>query len=85
MAEIEKKDSVGMDMVYQTIEANITNPVGVYLLPSYTGAFRLDKQKALVENSCRIINERINNEKPTLNFSEKVMVRTIRADSLCNS
>ena len=49
MAEIEKKDNVGMDMVYQTIEANITNPVGVYLLPSYAGAFELDKQKALVE------------------------------------
>lgn len=55
MAEIEKKDSVGMDMVYQTIEANITNPVGVYLLPSYAGAFELDKQKAIGrENSCRI-------------------------------
>ena len=50
MAESEKKDSVGMDMVYQTIEANITNPVGVYLLPSYAGAFELDKQKALVED-----------------------------------
>ena len=45
MAEIEKKDSVGMDMVYQTIEANITNPVGVYLLPSYAGAFELEQTK----------------------------------------
>ena len=61
MAEIEKKDSVGMDMVYQTIEANITNPVGVYLLPSYAGAFELDKQKALVEKiPAALVNERTN-------------------------
>ncbi len=38
----------------ETIEANITNPVGVYLLPSYAGAFELDKQKALVENAALV-------------------------------
>ena len=34
-----------MDMVYQTIEANITNPVGVYLPLPMQKAFELDKQK----------------------------------------
>ena len=75
MAEIEKKDSVGMDMVYQTIEANITNPVGVYLLPSYAGAFELDKQKALVEKiPAALVNERINKLKAHIETSEKTAV-----------
>ena len=75
MAEIEKKDSVGMDMVYQTIEANITNPVGVYLLPSYAGAFELDKQKALVEKiPAALVNERMNKLKAHIKTSEKTAV-----------
>ncbi len=75
MAEIEKKDSIGMDMVYQTIEANITNPVGVYLLPSYAGAFDLDKQKALVEKvPAALNNERINKLKAHIETSEKTAV-----------
>ena len=49
MKEIEKKDSIAMDMVFNTIEANITNAVGIQLLPSYAAAFELDKQKSLVE------------------------------------
>ncbi|MDE5677556.1 TlpA disulfide reductase family protein [Phocaeicola sp.] len=75
MAEIEKKDSVGMDMVYQTIEANITNPVGVYLLPSYAAAFDLDKQKALVEKvPAELANERINKLKAHIETCEKTAV-----------
>lgn len=75
MAEIEKKDSVGMDMVYQTIDANITNPVGVYLLPSYAGAFELDKQKALVEKiPAALVDERINKLKDHIEISEKTAV-----------
>ena len=49
MKEIEKKDSIAMDMVFNTIEANITNAVGIQLLPSYAAAFDLEKQKSLVE------------------------------------
>lgn len=75
MVEIEKKDSIGMDMVYQTIEANITNPVGVYLLPSYAGAFELDKQKALVEKiPAALTNEHINKLKKHIETSEKTAV-----------
>lgn len=75
MAEIEKKDSVAMDMVYQVIEANITTPVGVYLLPSYAGAFELDKQKALVEKvPAALSNERINKLKDHIATSEKTAV-----------
>lgn len=75
MAEIEKKDSVAMDMVYQTIETNITTPVGVYLLPSYAGAFDLDKQKALVEKvPASLSNERIEKLKAHIETSEKTGV-----------
>jgi peroxiredoxin len=62
-------------LVYQTIEANITNPVGVYLLPSYAGAFELDKQKALVEKiPAALVNERINKLKAHIETSEKTAV-----------
>lgn len=75
MAEIEKKDSVAMDMVYQTIEANIANPVGVHLLPSYAGAFDLEKQKALVEKiPATLVNERVNKLKAHIEVSEKTAV-----------
>lgn len=75
MAEIEKKDSIGMEMVYQTIEANITNPVGVYLLPSYAGAFDLERQKALVEKiPAGLTDERINKLKAHIETSEKTAV-----------
>lgn len=75
MAEIEKKDSIGMEMVYQTIEANITNPVGVYLLPSYAGAFDLERQKALVEKiPAGLTDERINKLKTHIETSEKTAV-----------
>lgn len=75
MAEIEKKDSIGMDMVYQTIEANITNPVGIHLLPSYAYAFELDKQKALVEKiPAELVNDRINKLKAHIETSEKTAV-----------
>lgn len=75
MAEIEKKDSVAMDMVYQTIQANITNPVGIHLLPGYAGAFDLEKQKALVEQvPTALVNERINKLKDHIATSEKTAV-----------
>ena len=75
MAEIEKKDSLGMDFVYQTIEANITNPVGVHLLPSYAAAFSLEKQKALVDRiPAALVNERINKLKTHIETCEKTAV-----------
>ena len=49
MKQLEAKDSEAMDMVYNTIAANITNEVGIYLLPNYAGAFELEKQAALAE------------------------------------
>lgn len=49
MAQIEAKDAEAMDMVYNTIAANISNPVGILLLPNYAAAFDLEKQAALAE------------------------------------
>ncbi len=75
MAEIEKKDNDGMDMVYSVIEANITNPVGIHLLPSYAAAFDLEKQKALVEKvPAQYNNERIAKLKQHIETSEKTAV-----------
>ena len=48
MAEIEKKDSVGMIWFIKQLKP-LPPTAGVYLLPSYAGASELDKQKALVE------------------------------------
>ena len=49
MKQIEAKDAEAMDMVYNTIATNITNPVGIYLLPNYAPAFEFEKQAALAE------------------------------------
>ena len=49
MKQIEEKDAAAMEMVYNTITTNITNPVGLYLLPSYAPAFEFEKQVALAE------------------------------------
>ena len=49
MKQIETKDAEAMDMVYNTIAANIANPVGIYLLPNYAAAFDLEKQAALAD------------------------------------
>ena len=46
--EIETKDKLGMDMVYNTILDNINNEVGVYLLPEFAGAFNIKQQEKLV-------------------------------------
>ncbi len=75
LAEIEKKDSISMELAYRTIEANINNPVGVYLLPSYAAAFELDKQKALVEQVPEALtNERIRRLKEHIELSEKTAI-----------
>lgn len=75
MAELEKKDNEAMDMVYQAIEANITNAVGVHLLPSYAGAFDLDKQKALVEKvPAALVNKQIARLKEHIEICEKTAV-----------
>ena len=49
MNELEAKEEKAMDMIYNTIEQNITNAVGIHLLPSYASAFSEEKQQALVE------------------------------------
>lgn len=76
MAEIEKKDSVAMEVVYATIDANITNAVGIYLLPNYASAFELDRQKALVEKVPvqYLNNERIAKLKEHIETSEKTAI-----------
>lgn len=49
MAQIEAKDAEAMAMVYNTITNNISNPVGIQLLPNYAAAFEFEKQAALAE------------------------------------
>lgn len=49
MAQLEAKDKEAMDMVYNTISTNITNVVGIHLLPNYASAFEVEKQAALAE------------------------------------
>lgn len=76
MNEIEKKDSIGMDIVFTTIETNIANPVGIHLLPSYAAAFDLDKQKSLIDKvpAQYASNERIANLKKHIETAEKTAV-----------
>lgn len=76
MKIIEKKDSISMDMAFQAIDANITNPVGIYLLPQYASAFDFEKQKALVAKvpAEYANNERINKLKTHIETVEKTSV-----------
>lgn len=63
-AEIEKQygelNNKKNELAYNTIDANITNPVGLYLFPSYASSFDLDKQKALI---AKIPAEQLNEER----------------------
>lgn len=76
MKEIEKKDSVSMEIVYTTIDANITNPVGIHLLPMYAAAFDLERQKALTDKvpAQYDSNERIANLKKHIKTAEQTAV-----------
>ena len=47
--QLAEKDSLGTEMVYNSIEENIGNLVGVQLLTSYANAFETAKVKALLE------------------------------------
>lgn len=47
--QLAEKDSLGTEMVYNSISANINNLVGVQLLTSYANAFETAKVKALLD------------------------------------
>ena len=47
--QLEEKDSLSMEMVFNTISSNITNLVGVQLLTSYSGAFDAERIQPLVD------------------------------------
>ncbi len=75
MAEMEAKNNATMDLVLKTIETNITNPVGVHLLPNYAYAFDLAQQKTLLEQiPAELCNERINKVKEHVATLEKTAV-----------
>ena len=63
-AEIEKQyeelDAKSNTLIYNTIDANIANPVGIHLFPSYSYQFDLAQQKALV---AKIPAEYLSNER----------------------
>ena len=63
-AEIEKQyeelDAKANALIYNTIDANIANAVGIYLFPNYSYQFDLAQQKALV---AKIPAEYLSNER----------------------
>lgn len=70
MAQIEAKDAEGINMVYNTIVENISNPVGIMLLPNYAPAFEFEKQEALVE----LIPESAKNNERIARFISNVQI-----------
>ncbi|MGL5980692.1 MAG: redoxin domain-containing protein [Phocaeicola sp.] len=48
MTLVEKRNQSGMNLIFDLLKKNMTNPVGVFLLPQYASAFELEKQKELV-------------------------------------
>lgn len=47
--QIEAKNEEAFNGMYQVVENNISNPVGIYLLPQVIGNFEFDQQVALVD------------------------------------
>ena len=81
MNELEAKEEKAMDMIYNTIEQNITNAVGIHLLPSYASAFSEEKQQALVEKvTAEIVNDTIIRIKDHLDLVAKTAVGQKFAD-----
>jgi thiol-disulfide isomerase/thioredoxin len=48
MKDLDTKDSIAMDLAYNTIKTNIASAVGASLLPDYAAGFSLDQQKELL-------------------------------------
>ncbi len=81
MNELEAKEEKAMDMIYNTIEQNITNAVGIHLLPSYASAFSEEKQQALVEKvPAEMVNDNIKRIKDHLDLVAKTAVGQKFAD-----
>lgn len=81
MNELEAKKEKAMDMIYNTIEQNITNAVGIHLLPSYASAFSEEKQQALVEKvPAEMVNDNIKRIKDHLDLVAKTAVGQKFAD-----
>lgn len=45
---IEERNSAGMQVIYDLLKNNMSNPVGVFLLPQYASAFETEEQKELL-------------------------------------
>ncbi|MGL4852361.1 MAG: redoxin family protein [Phocaeicola sp.] len=46
---VEERNKSGMQVIFNLLKDNMTNPVGVFLLPQYASAFDLAKQKELID------------------------------------
>ena len=79
-AEIEKQyeelDAKASTLIYNTIDANIANAVGIHLFPNYSYQFDLAQQKALVAKipAEYLSNERINKIIKRIEVLEKTAV-----------
>ncbi|MGL4518480.1 MAG: redoxin domain-containing protein [Phocaeicola sp.] len=49
MSLVEERNNAGMKVIFELLKKNMTNPVGVYLLPQYASAFDTKEQKELLE------------------------------------
>lgn len=73
--ELDAKEQKAMDMIYNTIDQNITNAVGIHLLPNYAYAFSEEKQQALVEKvPAEMMNDQIQRLKDHLDLVAKTAV-----------
>ena len=78
-AALEKKfnelDAKIKDLTFKTIDANIANPVGIYLFPNFAYTFDLEQQKALIAKvPAELKNESINNIAKRIEVLEKTAV-----------
>lgn len=48
-AQLEAKDSLSMEMMFNTISSNITNLMGIQMLTNYYGAFEAERVNPLVD------------------------------------
>lgn len=49
MQELDRKDSLGTDLIYRVIDEHIDNPVGLLLLPRYAYSLPIEQQRTLLE------------------------------------
>lgn len=86
-AELDKKDSLGTAMVYNTMQQNIGNLVGVHLLCGFASAYSLEKIMPLVEKipAAYASMREVAGLKEEMQMMEKTMVGKTFIDIVQNS